>query len=369
MTNVAPVEALCCIKMDQTSLYFSNRNYFDKMLTPDAKNFERLINGKQTSLTFIRNGKGLEASVSNYGARIISLVFDNINVTPSYNSLEPYTSLTLAPYHGATVGRYANRIAKGKFVLNGKEYSLPLNNAPNHLHGGPNGFHRQVWDVAEIKTNEVALVFFSKDGEEGYPGNVNVSVTYHLSEENELIISYSAKTDAPTPFNITNHCFFNLNGEGDILNHRLQINADRFTQVDMTLIPTGELKNVEGTAFDFCNAKTLGRDIDKDEEQIKIGGGYDQNFVLNKEGSELSFAAKAVGDKSSIEMEVFTTEPGLQLFSGNFEGVKGDASTFRNTFCLETQHFPDSPNQQYFPNTNLQPGEKFTSTTVYRFSK
>ncbi|GAA4733779.1 galactose mutarotase [Flavisolibacter ginsenosidimutans] len=339
------------------------------MLTPDAKNFERLINGKQTSLTFIRNGKGLEASISNYGARIITLLFDGINVTPAYDSLEPYTSTTLAPYHGATVGRYANRIAKGKFVLNGMEYLLPVNNAPNHLHGGTKGFHQQVWDVAEIKTYEVTFVYFSQDGEEGYPGNVNVIVTYHLSEENELIISYSAETNAPTPFNITNHCFFNLNGEGSILNHRLQLNADRFTPVDRTLIPTGEAKNVEGTAFDFRETKRLGKDIDRNEEQIKIGGGYDHNFVLNKGESELSFAAKATGDKSGIVMDVFTTEPGLQLFSGNFEAVKGDPSTFRNTFCLETQHFPDSPNQPSFPNTILKPGEKFTSKTVYRFSK
>ena len=212
------------------------------------------------------------------------------------------------------------------------------------------------------------FLFVSKDGDEGYPGNLTVTVNYTLSDADEIIISYTAKTDADTVFNITNHAFFNLNGEGSITEHQLQINADNFNPVDETLIPTG-FNSVEGSAFDFRALKKIGKDINNDEEQIRIGGGYDHNFVLNRSGdNELSFAAKAVGDKSGIVMEVFTTEPGIQLFSGNFEVVKGDPSTFRNTFCLETQHFPDSPNQPDFPSTILKAGEAFTSKTIYKFS-
>jgi aldose 1-epimerase len=334
----------------------------------DPKNFERDIDGKQTRLLTLKNDKGLEVMISNYGARIISLHFDGVNVTPGFPSLDAYAS-DIAPYHGATVGRYANRIADGKFTLNGRDYSLPTNNTPNHLHGGPNGFHSQVWEVENSYQNSVVLSYLSEDGEEGYPGEVKVSVSFSLSPMNELIIDYTARTNAATPFNITNHAFFNLNGEGTILNHQLQINAHHFTPVDATLIPTGEFKKVEGTAFDFTVSKTLGQHINNDEEQIKIGSGYDHNFVLDKKTEGLSSAAKAIGDKSGIVMEVFTEEPGIQLFSGNFEATKGDASTFRNTFCLETQHFPDSPNHPGFPNTILSVGESFSSKTVYKFSR
>ena len=335
----------------------------------NKQGFEQVVNGKQTKIISVGNDKGLQATISNYGARIITLVFDGINVTPGYNSLEPYMSSAVAPYHGATVGRYANRIANGKFELNGKQYTLPVNNVPNHLHGGPNGFHNQVWLIISSKKNEITLSHFSDDGEEGYPGNLTVAVTYSLSDNNEFIISYTAKTDAATPFNITNHAFFNLNGDGSVLDHRLQINADRFTPVDSTLIPTGELKPVDGSAFDFRNMKRLGEHIENKEEQIRLGGGYDHNFVLNKTGDELSFAAKAIGDKTGIVMETFTTEPGMQFFSSNFEAVKGDPKTFRNTFCLETQHFPDSPNQPNFPYTIIEAGQTFTSKTIYKFSR
>lgn len=334
----------------------------------NPNDFERIINGKETSLVFIRNEKGMEVAISNYGARIISLVFNGVNVTPAFPSLDDYAS-TVAPYHGATIGRYANRIANGKFTLDGINYSLPVNNPPNHLHGGPNGFHHQVWDVADAFQNSIVLSYISEDGEEGFPGKVKVSVSYSLSPNNELIIEYTAGTTKRTPFNITNHAFFNLNGEGSMIDHRLQINADHITSVDTTLIPTGELKNVAGTAFDFRELKRIGEQINSDEEQVKIGGGYDHNFVLNKQPGELAFAAKAIGEKSGIIMEVFTEEPGLQFFSGNFEAVKGDPTTFRNTFCLETQHFPDSPNQPAFPNTILEPGETFTSKTIHRFSR
>jgi aldose 1-epimerase len=333
----------------------------------DPKNFERSINGKETRLLQLKNDQGLEVMVSNYGARIIRLDYNGLNVTPGIPSLDAYAS-AVAPYHGATIGRYANRIAKGKFTVSGEDYVLPINNPPNHLHGGPQGFYCQVWEVENSYQNSLVLSYISEDGEEGYPGTVKVSVSYSLSATNELIIEYTARTSAPTPFNITNHAYFNLNGEGTILNHQLQINADHFTPVDETLIPTGELKKVEGTPFDFTTPKRIGEHIESDEEQVKIGGGYDHNFVLNKETAALSFAAKAVGDKSGIVMEVYTEEPGMQLFSGNFEATKGDASTFRNTFCLETQHFPDSPNQPGFPNTILAIGETFGSKTVYKFS-
>ncbi|HZH66738.1 MAG TPA: aldose epimerase family protein [Flavisolibacter sp.] len=333
----------------------------------DPKNFERSINGKETRLLQLKNDQGLEVMVSNYGARIIRLDYNGLNVTPGFPSLDAYAS-AVAPYHGATIGRYANRIAKGKFTVSGEDYVLPINNPPNHLHGGPQGFYCQVWEVENSYQNSLVLSYISEDGEEGYPGTVKVSVSYSLSATNELIIEYTARTSAPTPFNITNHAYFNLNGEGTILNHQLQINADHFTPVDETLIPTGELKKVEGTPFDFTTPKRIGEHIESDEEQVKIGGGYDHNFVLNKETAALSFAAKAVGDKSGIVMEVYTEEPGMQLFSGNFEATKGDASTFRNTFCLETQHFPDSPNQPGFPNTILAIGETFGSKTVYKFS-
>jgi aldose 1-epimerase len=338
------------------------------MVQLERKNFERIINGKQTELFVISNDKGIDITLCNYGARILMLSVDGINVTPAYPDIASYMSPTIAPYHGATIGRYANRIAKGKFSLNGHQYNLPVNNTPNHLHGGGNGFHNQVWEVEDRYQNSVVFSYLSKDGEEGYPGDVNVSVSYSISQNNELIIEYTARATASTPFNITNHAFFNLNGGGSILDHQLQIHADHFNPVDKTLIPTG-IQKVKETAFDFRELKRIGDHIDNDEEQIKIGGGYDHNFVLNKRDKEFSSAAKAIGDKSGIVMEVLTGESGIQLFSGNFEAVKGDPSTFRNTFCLETQHFPDSPNQPQFPNTILEPGETFTSKTIYRFNR
>lgn len=334
----------------------------------DPAGFERMIEDKKARLYRCTNEKSLEVFFTTYGARIIALYYNGVNVTPSYPDLEAYLSDTIAPYHGATIGRYANRIAKGKFSLHGKQYSLPTNNDPNHLHGGPKGFHRQIWNIGRTKSDEITFTHFSKDGTEGYPGNLQVTVTYTLTADDELAIAYSAESDHATPFNITNHAFFNLNGEGSVVDHQLQINADRYNPVDQTLIPTG-IDEVQDTAFDFRAGKKLGEHINNNEEQIKIGGGYDHNFILNKEEAALSFAAKAVGDKTGIGMEVYTTEPGIQLFSGNFEAVKGDPSTFRNTFCLETQHFPDSPNQPKFPNTILEAGQVFTSKTIYKFSK
>lgn len=329
-------------------------------------NFEATIDGKEVKPVTIRNNKGLRAMISNYGARLISLSFNDVNVIVSFPTLQDYY---MPPkfYHGATIGRYGNRIRNGEFKLNEMIYTLPVNNGPNHLHGGPRGFHNQVWGIADQKENSVTLHYLSTDGEEGYPGNLEVTVTYTTTDDDALEISYQATTDAATPVNLTNHAYFNLNGGDTALNHQLQINADRFTPVDETLIPTG-ITPVEGTAFDFRILKEIGRDINSDEEQIRIGGGYDHNFVLNKEGeNKLTFAARAIGDQSGIVMETYTEEPGVQLFSGNFpEEVL--PNSFRTSFCLETQHFPDSPNHPEFPNTILEAGQLFTSRTIYKFS-
>ncbi len=331
-----------------------------------AANFETTIDAKEVRPVFLQNRKNLRAAICNYGARLVELIYNDVNVIVGFPTLQDYY---LPPkfYHGATIGRYANRIKNGEFKLNDTVYTLPVNNGPNHLHGGPKGFHNRVWEVESAEGHSATLRYLSTDGEEGYPGNVEVWVTYTLTDDDALEISYKATADAATPINLTNHAYFNLNGGGTALNHQLQINADRFTPVDETLIPAG-IEPVEGTAFDFRTLKLIGRDINNNEEQIRIGGGYDHNYVLNKEGeNRLSFAAKAIGDRSGIVMETFTDQPGVQLFSGNFpEEVL--PSSYRTSFCLETQHFPDSPNHPSFPNTILEAGQTFTSKTIYKFS-
>lgn len=337
--------------------------------------FSQIINGAQTSLHFIRNKNHVEIAITNYGARIVALIVPDKNQNPvdvvvGFDSLNGYLNST-ETYHGAIVGRYANRIAGGKFSLNGKNYQLSINNPPNHLHGGPHGFNNQVWKVEEVKENTVRLSYLS-DGEENYPGNVTVCIIYTLTDANELIINYEAVTDQATVFNITAHPFFNLNGQGSgtIENHLLQVNADRYTPVDKSLIPLG-IFPVEKTPFDFRTAKTIGQDINEKNEQLEYGAGYDHNFVLNKSG--LRSVARATGEKSGISMEVITDQPGMQLYSGNYmkseNKIKyGLMDKFREAFCLETQHFPDSPNHPEFPTTILNPGEVFQSTTIYKFS-
>ncbi|RYZ56843.1 MAG: galactose mutarotase [Chitinophagaceae bacterium] len=333
----------------------------------EKEKFESIIEGNSVVALTIRNNKNLRVGISNYGARLVEVFYGDVNVIVSFPSLEDYF---MAPkfYHGATIGRYANRIKNGEFTLQNAVYTLRVNNGQNHLHGGPTGFHARVWEVTEQRENSVTLHYLSVDGEEGYPGNVAVYVTFTAREDDALEISYKASTDAATPFNITNHAYFNLNGGGTALDHQLHINADRYTPVSKDLIPTG-IEPVAGTAFDFRHSKKIGKDIDNAEEQISIGGGYDHNFVLNKEsGDGPTLAAKAVGDATGIVMETYTTEPGVQLFSGNFtEDVL--PNSYRTSFCLETQHYPDSPNQSHFPNTILEPGKEFVSTTIYKFSK
>ncbi len=334
------------------------------------------------SLYTLKNKNGMEVKVTNFGAIITSIKVPDrdgkmADVTLGYDDVSDYINAVDKPYFGAVVGRYGNRIAKGKFTLDGTEYSLPINNDPNSLHGGVIGFDKVVWDAEQVGDNGVKLTYLAKDMEQGYPGNITVSVTYTLTDNNEIDIDYEATTDKATPVNVTQHSYFNLKGEGEgtILDHELTINADRYTPVDKTLIPTGELASVEGTPFDFRKAKTIGQDIAQENEQLTFGGGYDHNWVLNrtKGDGELELAATLYEPKSGRMLEVLTTEPGIQFYSGNFlsgvlKGKSGKPYVHRGGLCLETQHYPDSPNQPEFPNTILKPGETYTSKTVFKFS-
>jgi aldose 1-epimerase len=314
------------------------------------------------------NASGIRMEVTNYGGRIVSLFAPDKDgkledVVLGYDSLNQYPKGNL--YFGAMIGRYGNRIARGKFSLNGKDYQLATNNGVNALHGGPGGFHNVYWKIAPSPDkSSLRMTYHSKNGEEGYPGNLDVSITYTLTDKNEVIIDYEATTDQETIVNLTHHSFFNLAGagNGDIANHEMMINGDKFTPVDGGLIPTGELRNVKGTPFDFLTPHRIGERIDQNDEQLRFGKGYDHNWVLIKKGNEFSLAAKVVEPVSGRIMEVWTTEPGLQFYSGNFltgkdVGKGNKAYPFRSAFCLEAQHFPDSPNHSNFPSTVLKPGE------------
>jgi aldose 1-epimerase len=325
------------------------------------------------------NKHGVVAIITPFGGKLISLWVPDRNgkladVVLGYDSAEQYVQGN--PYFGAMIGRYGNRIAKGKFILDGKTFQLATNNGANALHGGPRGFHNVLWqkDTTDINSASMILTYVSNDGEEGYPGTLNVRVTYTLTDDNELMIDYEATTDATTIVNLTHHSFFNLAGagNGDILNHELMINADRFTPVDSGLIPTGELRVVNGTPFDFTNPTKIGARINDLDEQLKNGKGYDHNWVLIKSGYELALAATVKEPISGRIMEVWTTEPGLQFYSGNFLdgtdiGKGGKKYKFRTALCLEAQHFPDSPNQPNFPSTILKPGEVYSQKTIYKF--
>jgi aldose 1-epimerase len=348
-------------------------------MIPEPKGFKQTIDGKQTDLFVLKNSSGASVAITNFGGRIAGLHVPDTSgsltdVVVGFDHVAGFAAPTDA-YYGATVGRFANRIANGRFTLEGKEYVLPINNGPNSLHGGTKGFSSVVWEVKNASGSELVLSYQAADGEQGYPGNVSVEVSFSWTEQNTLRIAYRATTDQTTVLNLTNHAYFNLNGEGSgtILNHRLHINADRFTPVDKNLIPTGELAPVAGTPFDFKTPATIGERIESDHEQMRFGGGYDHNYVLNKKGTGLSHAATATGDKSGIKLEVYTDQPGMQLYAGNFmkgentfkSGAKDD---YRTAFCLETQHFPDAPNQPSFPSVVLSPGEEFHSVTEYRFA-
>ncbi len=326
----------------------------------------------------LTNSNGVKMEVTNFGGRVVSLLVPDKNgkledVVLGYDSLNQYLDGNF--YFGAMIGRYGNRIGKGKFSLNGKEYQLAKNNGANALHGGPNGFHKVYWKIEPVqKNNSLKMIYRCVNGEEAYPGNLDVTVTYSLTDKNEVVLDYEATTDKETILNLTHHSFFNLAGagNGDILNHELILYADEYTPVNAGLIPTGELKKVKGTAFDFLSAHTIGERIDQQDDQLKFGKGYDHNWVLNKKGNELSLAAKVTEPLSGRIMEVWTTEPGLQFYSGNFLdgkdiGKGNKPYLFRSAFCLEAQHFPDSPNHPNFPSTVLKPGETYRQKTVYRF--
>ncbi|NJO69815.1 MAG: galactose mutarotase [Bacteroidetes bacterium] len=340
--------------------------------------FKGIHDGKPTSLHTLKNKNGLVAQITNYGAIIVSIFIPDkngkfVDIVQGYDTIGEYINGN-GPYMGAVVGRCANRIAKGKFSLDGKDYSLAVNNGPNHLHGGIKGFDKVVWDATKSSASSVELSHFSNDGEEGYPGNVSITVTYTLTDENELRLDYNASTDQTTVFNLASHSYFNLAGEGsgDIYNQELYINARYFTPVDETSVPTGEIRFVSGTPMDFSKPKKIGTDIDKDDEQIKFGAGYDHNWVLNHRTGALGLAAVATDPDSGRVMEIFTTQPGVQLYTANWiDGEKGKGGKLygkRWAFCLETQHFADSINKPHFPGTILNPGEAYRHSCVHKFS-
>jgi aldose 1-epimerase len=349
------------------------------MQTPDAKAFQQTIDGKPSNLYVLKNSN-IVAAITNYGARVVSLLVPDKNgkmtdVVVGFDNVNDYTQGS-DTYFGAIVGRYGNRIAKGKFELDGKEYTLPTNNGPNSLHGGDTGFSRKVWDAQQLNDSTLQLTYVSKDGEEGYPGTLTAKVTYTVMGNQGLKIDYHATTDKKTVVNLTNHSYFNLNGQGSgtINNHLVMINADKFTPVDSTLIPTGSLESVANTPLDFRSPTTIGARInDTSSLQLKYGKGYDHNFVINPTNDSLTKAAEVMGDQSGIVMDVYTDQPGMQFYGGNFmdgsHTIKGGKKdNYRTAFCLETQHYPDSPNHPDFPSTTLSPGEVYKTTTIYEFS-
>ncbi len=345
------------------------------------KPFGKTADGKAVEIYTLTNSKGSEAQIITYGGTVVSLRVPDksgklADVVLGFDSVAGYEKHTA--YMGALIGRYGNRIAKGRFTLNGNTYGLAINNGENHLHGGPKGYDKVVW-TARPSTNangaNLELTYLSRDGEEGYPGNLSIRVIYSLTEKNELKIAYSATTDKDTVVNLTHHSYFNLAGagNGDILGHELTLNAGKFTPTDSGSIPTGELRDVKGTPFDFTRSTAIGARINQDDQQLKFGQGYDHNYVLNKTGKGLSLAATVYEPQSGRVMEVFTTEPGMQLYSGNFlDGSvagKSGQSYLKNTgFCLESQHYPDSPNKPKFPSTTLKKGQRYSTTTIYKFS-
>lgn len=352
----------------------------DKGFLLDKAAFELTVDGKPTSLFVLQNHNGMQAAITNYGGRLVSLVVPGkngkmVDVNIGFSDLQPYRGPNDGCF-GAVVGRYGNRIAKARFTLDGVTYRLLANNGANTLHGGKKGFQAVVWDAKKINDSTLELSRVSTHMEEGFPGNLKVKVTYALTANNGIMCAYEAVTDKTTVVNLTNHAYFNLNGEGSgtILNHRMQIYADKYTPVDAGLIPTGALAPVAGTPFDFTQPVAIGARIGEDNEQLKKGNGYDHNFVLTgTKVNGLNHAATVTGDQSGIVMDVYTDEPGVQFYTGNFlrgantlkDGSKDDQ---RTAFCLETQHFPDSPNQPSFPSTVLKPGAMYKTKTVYQFS-
>ncbi len=343
--------------------------------------FGVLPSGEEISLFTFRNASRMETSVINYGGRVVTLkVPDRAgqieDVVLGFDDLDGYVRKN--PYFGALIGRYANRISNATFSLAGKSFTLARNDGSNSLHGGTKGFDKVVWSARELSGGEnpvLELTYLSADGEDGYPGNLEVRVTYELTEANELRLEYHAKTDQKTVLNLTNHSYFDLSGQGkgNVLGHVVTVNADRFTPIDQNLAPTGEVRSVEGTPFDFRRPTRAGERIDEKNEQLKLAIGYDHNFFLNRGEEGLSFAARAVEPQSGRILEVYTTQPGIQFYTGNHldgsvKGKGGVVYGFRSGFCFETQHFPDSPNHPNFPTTELDPGEEFRATTLFRLA-
>lgn len=338
--------------------------------------YGKMPDGKEVKIYTLTNQRGMEARIISLGGIVVSLKAPDragkmADIVLGFDSLEGYVANPA--YFGTLVGRYANRIGHAKFTLDGKEYKLAANDGANTLHGGIKGFSKLVWTGRELADGGLELTYVSKDGEEGYPGTLTAVVTYHLTEGNELKIEYQATTDKNTVVNLTNHSYFNLKGEGngDIMDHRLMLNAPSFTPVDAGLIPTGEIKPVDGTPFDFRKATAIGARIDAKDEQIQRGKGYDHNWVLA--GSGMRVAARVEESTTGRVLEVLTDQPGVQFYTGNFldgsiKGKGGKAYGRRTALCLETQHFPDSPNQPKFPPVVLKPGQKYQTTTVFRFS-
>lgn len=346
----------------------------------DPKDFQTVIDGKQTDLYILRNAAGNEVAVTNYGGAIVSIMVPDKDgkmgdVIQGYDSIEKMLN---SPdlYRSTLVGRFGNRICKGHFVLGGKEYQLALNDGPNHLHGGNKGYNIRVWDAIQMNDQALVLKLVSPYGEEGFTGEVTITVEYTWTDENELIIDYYATTNKKTIINLTHHAFFSIAGIANptpgVETLECEVNADFYLPTDATSIPTGEILKVEGTPFDFRTPKTIGQDIDADDEQIRFGSGFDHNYVLNKrEVGELSFAARIYEPSNGRTMEVYTTEPGLQMYTANFNcgnvGQHGATFPKRSAVCFEAQHFPDSPNRPYFPSTVLKPGEQYKQKTIYKF--
>ena len=343
--------------------------------------FQSTIAGKETDLYILRNSEGNEVAISNYGGALVAIMVpdrngNRANVIQGHDNINDIVN-SPEPYLSTLIGRYGNRICKGRFQLHGKEYQLPINNGPNSLHGGLKGFNAKVWDALQMNDHTLVLKYVSPYGEEGFSGEMRTTVVYSFTDDNELVIEYMATTNKKTIINLTSHGFFSLAGIANptptIENLECEINADFYIPIDNSSIPTGEILRVEGAPFDFREPKTVGQDIDADNEQIKNGAGYDHCFVLNKkEEGELSFAARIKEPVSGRIMEVYTTEPGVQVYTDNWaDGYKGqNGATFprRSAICFEAQHFPDSPNRPYFPSVVLNPGEQYTQKTVYRFA-
>ena len=341
--------------------------------------FQTIVDAKQTDLFILTNKNGSEATVTNYGAKLVSLMVPDkngnlVDVVTGHNSIPEYLS-SEEPYFGAICGRTGNRIANGKFTLEGKEYTLAINNGPNNLHGGLKGFNSVVWEAKQMDAQTVELTYLAKDGEEGFPGNMTTTVTYQLTDDNALKILYKATTDKTTILNLTNHSYFNLSGVGDeyVGDHLLTIFADTYLPTDDTAIPFGKPEAVKGTPMDFSAPETIGAHINDDFQQLIFGNGYDHTYILNKKEGELALAVVCESPKTGIVMETYTTEPGVQLYTGNwmtgnFVAKNGKRYPKRSAVCFETQHFPDSINKPEYPSIVLKPEDTFTSETIYKFS-